>query len=102
MPDLLNGTTVTMDGFADAQINTDRGTVVVTTDRCKEYADWKSWGEQAKEVFGPESYHGSDFSFFYYNIRENAVLRAKKWFEKYKQRVILQMGFLSGRKMKMQ
>ena len=52
--------------------------------QCKEYADWKSWGEQAKEVFGPESYHGSDFSFFYYNIRENAVLRAKKWFEKYK------------------
>lgn len=84
MPDLLNGTTVTMDGFADAQINTDRGTVVVTTDKCKEYVDWKSWGEQAKEAFGPESYHGSDFSFFYYNIRENAIVRAKKWFEKYK------------------
>lgn len=83
MPDLLNGTIVTMDGFADAQINTDRGTVVVTTEKCKEYVDWKSWGEQVKEAFGPESYHGSDFSFFYYNIRENAILRAKKWFEKY-------------------
>lgn len=44
--------------------------------------DWKLWGEEVKETFGPESYHGSDFSFFYYNIRENAKVRIKKWFEK--------------------
>ena len=82
MPDPATGATVTMKGFADARIDVKRGTVIVTTDECKQYMDWKLWGEEVKGTFGPESYHGADFSFFYYNIRENAKLRIRKWFEK--------------------
>lgn len=82
MPDAANATTITMEGFADARVNTERGTVIVTSEECKKYIDWKMWGEETKMAFGPESYHGCDFSFFYYNIRENAKLRVKKWFEK--------------------
>lgn len=82
MPDLIKGTTVTMEGFADARIDLKRGMVIVEAEKCKEYMDWKLWGEEVKGTFGPESYHASDFSFFYYNIRENARLRIEKWFEK--------------------
>jgi hypothetical protein len=81
IPDPESGTTVRTEGFADAQINTERGSVVATTEKCKEFMDWKLWGEEAKMAFGPESYHTFDFSFYYYNIRENAKLRVKKWFE---------------------
>mgnify|MGYP003293863570 CR=1 FL=1 len=64
MPDPIKGTTVTMKGFADARIDLKRGTVIVGTEKCKEYMDWKLWGEEVKCTFGPESYHASDFSFF--------------------------------------
>ena len=77
MPDLIKGTTVTMEGFADARIDLKRGTVIVEAEKCKEYMDWKLWGEEVKGTFGPESYYASDFSFFYYNIRENAKLLIK-------------------------
>jgi hypothetical protein len=38
--------------------------------------------EAFEAVFGPASYHGSDYSFFYLNIRENARQRAKAWFDR--------------------
>ncbi len=38
-------------------------------------------GNEFEPVFGPESYHLCDYGFFYYNIRENAKLRAQRWRE---------------------
>lgn len=79
---MMDGTTTTVKNLADARVDRKRGTVVVDSGECRKYADALAWGEEAKALFGPESYHGCDFSFFYYNIRENAKLRIKKWFEK--------------------
>lgn len=79
----MDGTTTTIAGLADARVDLKRGTVVVNSVECKKYTDVLAWGEEVKAMFGPESYHGCDFSFFYYNIRENAKLRVKKWFETY-------------------
>jgi len=64
--------------LADARINLKRGTVVVDSKVCKKYV---IRGEQVKSIFGPESYHNCDYGFFYYNIRENAKLRIRRWFE---------------------
>jgi hypothetical protein len=65
---------------ADAVVYPKRGTVVVTEPRLKKCAITAIPGfKKLESVFGPESYHGSDYSFFYFNIRENARLRAETW-----------------------
>lgn len=67
---------------ADAIVYPKRGTVMVTEPRLKKCAITAIPGmKKFESVFGPESYHGSDYSFFYYNIRENARLRAETWIE---------------------
>ena len=66
---------------ADAVINPERGTVVVTDPRLKKFAITAIPGFRKLEpVFGPESYHGCDYSFFYQNIRKNARARMKAWY----------------------
>lgn len=62
-------------GIADAQVNLTRGSVICTSVDPAEYAI------SAADVFGPESYHGYDYRFYYVSIRENAQLRASHWLE---------------------
>ena len=66
---------------ADAVIDPERGTVIVTEPRLSRYVITAIPGlKKMESVFGPASYHGCDYSFFYLNIRRNARVRAKKWF----------------------
>ena len=66
---------------ADAVIDIERGTVLVTEPRLEKYAITRIPGFRRLEpVFGPASYHGCDYSFFYLNIRENARQRSEAWF----------------------
>lgn len=66
---------------ADAVLNVERGTVMVSNPSLKRYAITKIPGcKRLESVFGPESYHGCDYSFFYMNIRENALARREAWF----------------------
>jgi hypothetical protein len=66
---------------ADAVLDTERGTVIVTEPRLKKYVITAIPGlEKFESVFGPASYHGCDYSFFYLNIRENARKRMEAWF----------------------
>ena len=68
---------------ADAVIDLERGTVMVMNPAFEKYTITGLTGMQNLEkVFGPASYHGCDYSFFYLNIRENARLRAEAWFKK--------------------
>ena len=66
---------------ADAVIDRERGTVMVTDPAFEKYTITALTGiDDLEAVFGPASYHGCDYSFFYLNIRENARLRADTWF----------------------
>jgi hypothetical protein len=65
---------------ADAVIDRERGTVMVTNPAFEKYTITALTGmKDLESVFGPASYHGCDYSFFYLNIRENARLRAETW-----------------------
>ena len=33
-----------------------------------------------QDLFGPESYHGQDYGFFYGDLRRNAEMRIASWF----------------------
>ena len=66
---------------ADAALDPERGTVVVREPRLEKFAITRIPGFRNLEpVFGPASYHGCDYSFFYLNLRENARMRAERWF----------------------
>ena len=68
---------------ADAVLDPERGTVIVTEPRLAKFAITAIPGfKKFEPVFGPASYHGCDYSFFYLNIRENARTRAEAWFAK--------------------
>jgi len=67
-------------------LNLERGVVLVTNPAMYKYSITASQGESGAfmiPLFGPCSFHNCDYSFFYYNIRENAKLRVKTWFEKH-------------------
>ena len=65
---------VTTPGVADAQIDMERGVVVVTT------TDPATQGMPVyHEQFGPESYHNQDYAFFYSSIRQNVADRIEAW-----------------------
>ena len=67
---------------ADAVIDLERGTVMVMDPAFEKYTITALTGmDDLEKVFGPASYHGCDYSFFYLNIRENARLRADTWFK---------------------
>ncbi len=55
-------------GLADAQIDPDRGVVVCTT------ADPKLYTSKGK-VFGPQSYHKSEYALYYMNLKKNIATR---------------------------
>lgn len=61
-----NGGYMVVEGFADARIDVERGSVIV------ESVDPEIYSNGAEALFGPQSYHGQDYDFFYMNIRENA------------------------------
>ncbi|MFT0898970.1 DUF3089 domain-containing protein [Candidatus Methanoprimaticola sp. MG2] len=61
-----NGGYRVVEGFADARVDLDRGSVIV------ESVDPEVYSNGAEALFGPQSYHGQDYDFFYMNIRENA------------------------------
>ena len=65
----INGETIK--GVADAQIDSERGVVVVTSEEAKKYA----MAEQFISIFGPESYHGQDYGFFQENLKKNVADR---------------------------
>ena len=65
-------------GIADAQIDLERGVVVVSTEAAKPFAIPAAM----QDIFGPESYHGQDYGFFYMNIRRNAEQRIAAYLEK--------------------
>ena len=70
---------------ADAVLDLERGSVMVTDPAFEEYTISKLLGlPELDHVFGPASYHGCDYSFFYLNIRENARIRTEAWFERKK------------------
>jgi hypothetical protein len=83
MPHLLISGLRKLPVNADAVIDLERGTVIVKEPRLSKCAITAIPGLKKMEpVFGPASYHGCDYSFFFLNIRENAKARAKAWFEK--------------------
>lgn len=61
----INGKTI--EGIADAQLDLERGVVVVTTEEAKNYV----MAEQFRDIFGPESYHAQDYGFFQENLKKN-------------------------------
>lgn len=67
-------------------LNLERGTVIVTNPEMAKYSVTALTpdAEMAKAMeatFGPECFHTCDYGFFFYNIRENAAERVRKWFE---------------------
>ena len=71
---LINGEIV-VPGIADARLDVERGSVIVTSVDPAVFA----MPPPAEPLFGPESYHAWDFEFFYMNIRENAKLRMERF-----------------------
>ena len=68
---------------ADAVIDLERGTVMVMDPELEKYTITALTGmNDLEKVFGPASYHGCDYTFFYLNIRENDRQRAAAWFKK--------------------
>ena len=55
--------------YADAQVDTERGTVLVTTND----------NFTPTDLFGPESFHSLDYDLFYYNLKENVKTRVEAW-----------------------
>lgn len=60
-------------GIADATINLERGSVICSTVDPATYAI----PAEMEALFGAESYHGGDYTFYYENIRENGKLRSE-------------------------
>ena len=55
---------------ADAQLVLDRGVVLSNAE-----FDFDAVPEFLKKIFGPETFHGNDYTFFYNNIKENVAKR---------------------------
>ncbi len=76
---------IRLNAKADAALDPERGTVIVREPRLEKFAITRIPGFRNLEpVFGPASYHGCDYSFFYLNLRENACKRAAAWFAREK------------------
>lgn len=80
VPHLINSGMDELSIKADAVIDQERGTIIVTNPEFEKYNIIALFGmDDLETVFGPASYHGCDYSFFYMNIRDNARLRADTW-----------------------
>ena len=62
---------------ADAQLVLDRGVVLSNAE-----FDFDAVPEFLKKIFGPESFHGNDYTFFYNNIKENVAKRVVAYLAK--------------------
>lgn len=62
--------------IADARVDTELGAVITNADRS--YA----MPEEMSAAFGTGSFHTQDIGFYYYNLRENAINRARKYLDK--------------------
>ena len=71
----VDGGVVVVEGYADATVDTERGTVVVSSVEPERFAI------PMVDLFGPQSYHAKDYDFFFMNIRENAALRIRNFLE---------------------
>ena len=71
-----NGKYRRVKGLADAAVNLKRGTVICTTVKPEDYAS------SNKKYFPLGVYHSKDYGFYYYNLRQNAENRVKKYFQK--------------------
>nr|MBQ1579381.1 DUF3089 domain-containing protein [Oscillospiraceae bacterium] len=88
VPHLLNPGMDELPVGADAVIDPERGTVMVMNPDFDRYTITALTGmPDLEKVFGPASYHGCDYSFFYLNIRENARLRAETWLKSHKNEI---------------
>nr|AFQ23784.1 esterase [uncultured bacterium] len=65
-------------GFADARVDTVRGSVIVTTADAATY----TIPADGAPLFGPESYHLHDYGFFFNNFKQNVADRVKAFLEK--------------------
>ena len=74
MGSLINGEIT--EGVADAQLNLERGTVITTAD--VSYAMEPAMAP----FFGPESFHGYEYGFFYNNIKVNVAERIAAYMAK--------------------
>ena len=81
LPHLMLHGLVKLHTNADAVLDLERGTVIVTEPKLQKFVITAIPGFQTLEpVFGPASFHDCDYSFFFLNIRENARVRAQAWF----------------------
>ena len=80
---ILNNNTgkydINVPGIADAQLDTERGVVLCTN---TDYPYTNLGNLNIPSIFGPESLHAYDYSFYYYNIQENVASRVKAYFNK--------------------
>lgn len=70
---LDNTTGAVTEGIADAKVDVERGVVVC------ESVDPAKYAIPMTSIFGPESYHGYDYGFYYMNIRKNVADRISTW-----------------------
>ena len=62
--------------LADARVNRERGVVICSSD----VLPLISSGNAALEaVFGPQSYHGGDYAFYFDSVRENVRNRVNNY-----------------------
>ena len=87
VPDLVKGVIESFfnekhPGIGDAQVDPERGVVICTTDQVPymEVID-----PNMPNVFGPASFHGCDYSMYYYSIQENVKERIESWNKSNKQ-----------------
>jgi hypothetical protein len=83
LPDTNGVFRVVEPGIANAQLNIERGSVIVT-DIPADYTVQDmtaAYAHENKTTFGPQSYHSWDYEFFYMNIRANAANRLQRYLE---------------------
>ena len=84
LPHLTDGGMDLLPERADATLDLERGSVMVTNPAFEKYVITAVLGQKELDlVFGPASYHACDYSFFYLNIQENARLRAQRWLDEH-------------------
>ena len=69
--------TVTKPGIADAQLDTERGSVICTT-LPNDYVTTESLNG-IENPFGPASLHGMDYDAYFFNLQENVKTRVEKF-----------------------
>lgn len=70
------GKYMVVEGLANATVDPERGSVICDNVDPAKYAA----PAQMESLFGPESYHGWDYKFYYMNMRENAEQRLDHFF----------------------